>query len=290
MRGPFATQVSPVRLLVLGWTAWGCRGPTGPQAWQQARAACGLAAGEHPSTALQDGRLPTTLSEPCATWLAEDLEVDWDSFGASPGPVTGGADPLSLTLMGAWALIAADYGTIDALIADPSGATWGRQTLALLADQGGFGGQDAAGALLYAHVLDNVDRVVHDPELEGAGARFHGGTVDIPSTEQPWDAPPAWMASVLVHEASHRHGPAHVPCEGGGGGAPDCDADLEGIYGTQAQVAAAAVRRLDPADPLTPPACHEAQIYFDAICRMVNAPPRPGLCDEGAIRAACPAP
>ncbi|MCK6505161.1 hypothetical protein L6R53_17480 [Myxococcota bacterium] len=266
----------------------GCRGPTDATAWRRARAACGLDEGDHPSTTLRDGRLPTTLSEGCATWLAEDLGVDWESFGGSPGPVTGGGDPLSLTLMGAWALVAADYGTVGALLADPDGAAWGQEALAELATRGGFRDPDAAGALLYAHVLDHVDRVAYDPGLEGVGARFQGGTVYIPTTGDPWDAPPAWMASVLVHEASHHHGPAHVRCSGGVD--PDCDEDLHGIYGTQAQAIAAAVARLDPADPLTPIACAQSQIYIDAICRMVNHASAPGPCDPGALRASCPAP
>lgn len=266
----------------------GCRAPTGPEAWAQARAACGLTDGEHPSVALEGDRAPTTLSEPCATWLAEDLGVDWESFGGSPGPVTGAADALSITLLGAWALVAADYGTTGELLADPQGAAWGQRTLGELAQDGGFRSRDAAGALLYAHVLDHVERVALDPELVDAGARFQAGTVHVPAMDEPWDAPPAWMASVLVHEASHQRGPSHVACAGTG--VPDCDADLHGIYGTQAQAITAALRRLDPAAPATAAACAQARIYLDTICRMVNEPDHPGLCDEAPAPTACPAP
>ena len=265
----------------------GCRPPTGPEAWQQARAACGLHEDEHPSTVLVDGEIPTTLSQDCATWLAEDLGVEWEGFGAAPGPVTTGQDPLSITLLGAWALVASDYGMVGPLLRDPEGARWGQQALGELAREGAFQDDDDAGALLYAYVLDHVDRVAYDPDLQNAGARFHNGTVTVPPMDDPWDAPPAWMASVLVHEAGHHRGPSHVRCADSE--AEDCDPDLHAIYGTQAQALATHAATLDPADPLTPDACAQARFYVDTICRMVNAPARPGLCDEALISPTCPA-
>jgi len=248
----------------------GCA-PT-PADYGAARAACGLEPGEHAVVAIEEGRLDLSLDATCATWLGEDLGLDWESFGATPGPVAGGEHSQDLVLFGAWQLVAADYGTVDDLLDEDLPSTWGRGALDHLAGRLDLAGSDPAGALLYAWVTTRIDQVVLDPELEGAGAWFHAGTVWVPVMDHPGQAPPAWMASGLVHEAAHADGPAHVPCADGSHPEVGCDPDLDEIYGTQIGVLRAQAAALDPQAPHA--AATESELAQDLAmaCGMVNTP------------------
>lgn len=259
--------------------------PPGDQAWLDAREACGLAPGERPTGALVDDAPSRGLDRGCATWLGEDLGVDWESFGAEPGPVEDAQDALSMLLLGAHQLIAGDWGTVGRLLADPRAPAWGLQDLEGLADEIDLAGPDDAGALLYAHVLRHVDRVVYDPGLSQVGAWYHGGTVSLPTLHAAREAPPLWMATVLVHEASHARGPAHVACDSGE--PAGCDPDLDGIYGTQGWALHAHVQALDPTDPLAAASCAEAQVDLSTVCRMVNEPGDAAVCDAMALARTC---
>lgn len=238
--------------------------PDAMRAWSTARAACDLDHGEHPADTLLADRPALELGEACREQLTLDLGVDLDSFQADG---ERGQRSLEALLHGAHLLIAGDFGTVGAFLDSEDAARSGWERMAPRAEQLELSPADPAGALLYDHVGRSLSRIALDPELEGHGAIYRAGTMRLAPVEEGLVPPPTWMAGVLVHEASHRTGPNHVPCEEGG--AADCDPDLDGVYGTQAWMLETWRQHLDLGAPYAAEACADSVHDLAIVCSMV---------------------
>lgn len=254
-----------------------CRVP-GPSADPAAaRLACGLAEGERVAAErLGDGTLARPLSADCAAHLGEDLGLDWESFSWWPEEIRALDGPAPGLLAGAFLLVAADHGSVAEILDDPLADPDLAEALQGEAQRVGLSRDVDAGGLLYAWVTARVDHVRLDADMTRYAAVYEDRDRSVwVSGEEADHGRPAWMASVLVHEASHLEYPGHTDCLDRD--SADCDGDLLGAYGVQAWGASAYLRGLSPdAGAL---GCADARATLLAACAMINDPSATPLCD-----------
>lgn len=253
-----------------------CQSPA-LETWHQARLACALEDGEHPVDAVIDGEPTLDLSPRCSRHLGELMRVDWDSFGAAPDRPE--ADPLSLRalLHGAHLLVAADFGEVGELLASPHSSDWAADHLSRQAERGALSDRAPASALLLDHVRSELRQIRYEPELERYGAAYQRGRMILGEVERFEEQPPLWMASALMHEASHAVGPDHIACRERLDEA--CDPDMGGVYGAQAWMIEAWRQGLRPGQEHAEQACAGSVSDLMVICGMVNDPSDELLCD-----------
>lgn len=262
----------------------GCR-PAALPAWLDARQRCGLGIGEHPVDAVVEGAPVLELGPACAEELGDQLSLDWQSFGTEAGGLDEAPLALVALLHGAHLLVAADLGEVGTLLESPYAPEWARQALARQADRGGLSRRDPAGALLWDHLRQELREIRYEPELRDYGAAYQRGSMVLGEVESFEDQPPLWLASVLMHEASHGVGPAHGPC-------PDrdddaCDPDLQGVYGAQAWMIEAWRQGLQPDQEYVAQACAGSVSDLMVICGMVTDDEGSPLCDPAARWQRC---
>ncbi len=269
--------MAPKPLAPLVFLITACQ-PPAIEPWHEARQACELAEGEHPVDTVIDGRPALDLSPECSLHLGELLGVDRESFEAAPLS-------LEALLHGAHLLVAADFGEVGQLLASPHASTWARQHLARQAERGGLSDRAPASALLLAHVRSELREIRFVPDLEQYAAAYDRGRMVLGEVQSHEDQPPLWMASVLMHEASHGVGPEHGACRD----RPDeaCDADLDGVYGAQAWMIEAWRQGLQPGQAHAEEACAGSVSDLTVICSMVNNPGDDLLCDPLARWRVC---
>lgn len=166
----------------------------------------------------------------CAASIGDWLQMDWATFGEEPSAVEWPESPGDAVVGAAFTLVAADVGTVAELEA----ASTSGDVATLMITESAAGGSDAAGSLWSDHLAEVVDRTVWDDDI-AREAGFIAGVmrVDFAPDENAdslsVEEDPVYLASTLVHEASHSYG-GHMDC---GNGRDDCDADGTGAYGAQ---------------------------------------------------------
>ena len=229
------------------WFSIGCARPD----YDEVRAGCGLAPGEHRYFERQDPEIwNVEIDRSCATLLGEAIGFDWQSFGLDGPPHLAGAHPdeqLASVLGGLLLLASADFGPATPTVL----ATAPKPPQDALRRVAPLRGADASlGELLFTVVqgaVYHVERLPnwrnHDNYL-GRWARSH--TVFLPAD---WWEPgsDAQGLEILVAESLHREGPHYLNCDAMFAsqlgyhpppthGVLDCDWDEDSVYGGGAWV------------------------------------------------------
>lgn len=205
----------------------GCAAPA--PGYDEVRLDCGLAAGDFVPLPYHGGGPLQTIDAACAASLGDLLALDWASFGAEPADVDWPYTPADALIGAAYTLLAADVGTVGELEA---AASADEVTMRVLAE-GDWPVEGPAGEPWVEHLAAVVDRTYWSDDVAGEAA-FVAGALEVDFVPRDdgsltLDEHPVYLASVLVHEASHSYG-GHVDCTSGG---DVCDADGNGAYGAQ---------------------------------------------------------
>jgi hypothetical protein len=175
-----------------------------------------------------------TIDVACATALGDLLGLDWATFHGEPAVVEWPETALDNVLGAAYTLVASNVGTIaelqEVMLPDEVAA------LALADPPGGrtYAPEDPAAALWVELLAEGVKRTVWNGDLPGE-ASFRAGVLHVefePGVDESLtlEEHPAYLASVIVHEASHAL-VSHVACDDFD--SRSCDADGRGAYGAQ---------------------------------------------------------
>lgn len=228
-----------------------CVGPS--DNWGRTREVCGLVDADpmfYPYPGPPDGTAAyVAYDEACAVAMGDDLGVQWPSFSEAELPGAANGSALEKLLSGAFVLLAADFGSVDALLAMPAAPIGLVDELVRLRDELRWSGEEAAGGLLYNYVSARVVRTVPREDAYHFSLAPWSDTLYVPPLEPDQETSSYGMAATLVHEASHASGDRrHVDCATRRTTPQGGDADWEGAFAAEALMLEALYRHLPAED------------------------------------------
>lgn len=180
------------------------------------------------------------IGKNCASTLGESIGLEWDSFGFEAASLSG-SETGAYVLSGLLTVAASDTGTLNTLMVDPDLPIVVKDGLICLTKEQSFTQTTPASEVWYSFIRASIQSTTFAESVSsGAGGGYSSSDDSVVFAPEilGWDgtligaALPAFSASVLVHEASHRVTERHHQCINTRADR-NCDASPEGSYGIE---------------------------------------------------------
>lgn len=212
--------------------------------WDDAAAVCPLTAPDGGAPVAGHSTMQPVSAE-CATWVGDNFELDWESFGEEARAFTQPISPAERTVAGLVVAFGTSGVTIGEVLGQGAPEQLGEQ-LSAYAALNSFEASDDAARLWFEFLYWKIAEIRYVPELDSlmayddktilvgdvAGLFDNGDNDGIAFYNPAYSA--EVIASMLVHEATHDVVPGHSYCSAEADEAneqPACDATENGAYG-----------------------------------------------------------
>ena len=156
------------------------------------------------------------LSDRCITRLADDVGLDWSSFGVQPSDLSQhGSTVAAMVVEGLYTIAASDTGPGSALSREPTPSPLRAEFLAQpTVDASDFWYEMISRRIDHMELTTDVPPQDHLMSYDPANARVNVSDLTKLTNSDPAAPamlPPLYTAAVLVHEAAHAFTKPHSP-------------------------------------------------------------------------------